>query len=82
MEGENELRESMLDAGCTAQAAESAERLYKAGRLSDALHEMKVIRCELMEELHQSQRQVDHLDRLIRQTEREIRMTAERRQRS
>ena len=55
------------------------DRLVQAGRYSDALHEMKVIRCDLMDELHQSQRRVDCLDYLIRQTEKEIKTTTERR---
>ena len=40
---------------------------------------MKVIRCDLMEALHQSQRRVDCLDYLIRKTEKEIITGKERR---
>ena len=66
-------------AGCSDQSAAFVDRLVQAGRLSDALHEMKVIRCDLMEALHQSQRRVDCLDYLIRKTEKEIITGKERR---
>ena len=70
---------NLLDAGCNDESAAFVNQLVQAGRLSDALHEMKVIRCDLMDELHQSQRRVDCLDYLIRQTEKEIRSTAGKR---
>jgi hypothetical protein len=60
-------------------SAAFVDQLVQAGRISDALHELRVIRCNLMDELHQSQRRVDCLDYLIRQTEQEIKTTIERR---
>ena len=54
------------------QTADFVEQLYLAGRLSDALHEMKAFRCDLMDAVHQCHRRVDCLDYLIRQTEKEI----------
>ena len=79
MGNEITVRCNLLDAGCNAESAAFVNQLVQAGRLSDALHEMKVIRCDLMDELHQSQRRVDCLDYLIRQTEKEIRSTAGKR---
>ncbi len=81
MENENAVKSNLLDAGCSDQSAAFVDRLVQAGRLSDALHEMKVkvIRCDLMEALHQSQRRVDCLDYLIRKTEKEIITGKERR---
>ena len=79
MEHKNAVMCNLLDAGCSDKSAAFIDQLVQAGRLSDALHEMKVIRCDLMEALHQSQRRVDCLDYLIRQTEKEIKSTAERR---
>ena len=76
MGNEITVRCNLLDAGCNDESAAFVNQLVQAGRLSDALHEMKVIRCDLMDELHQSQRRVDCLDYLIRQTEKEIRSTA------
>ncbi len=74
------VRNHLLDAGCPEEAADITERLCSSGRLDDALHQMKILRCDLMEALHQSQRKVDCLDQLIRQTEKAVRMTTERRQ--
>ena len=73
------VKHNLLDAGCSDEAAAFVDQLYQAGRISDALLKMKMIRCDLMDELHKSQRKVDCLDYLIRQTEKEIRMTTERR---
>ena len=79
MGNDKTVRCNLLDAGCNDESAAFVNQLVQAGRLSDALHEMKVIRCDLMDELHQSQRRVDCLDYLIRQTEKEIRSTAGKR---
>lgn len=76
---ENTVKRNLLDAGCSDASAAFVDQLVQAGRISDALHEMRVIRCDLMDELHQSQRKVDCLDYLIRQTEKEIKTTTERR---
>ena len=78
MGNEITVRCNLLDAGCNDESAAFVNQLVQAGRLSDALHEMKVIRCDLMDELHQSQRRVDCLDYLIRQTEKEIRSTKDK----
>ena len=74
-----DVKDTLLDAGCSEIAAQAVERLYNAGALSDALHRMRLLRCDLVDELHQSQRRVDCLDYLIRQTEKEINTTIERR---
>ena len=73
------VRNYLLDAGCPEKSAEIVERLCCDGRLDDALHQMRILRCDLMEELHQCQRKVDCLDHLIRQTEKAIKTTTERR---
>ena len=72
-------KEDLLRAGCPECPAQAIEHLLDEERFHDALHKMRVIRCDLMEELHQSQRRVDCLDFLIRQTEKEIKTTTERR---
>ena len=73
------VKNNWLNAGCSEESAVIVERLCSDDRLDDALHQMRVIRCDLMEELHQSQRKVDCLDHLIRLTEKEIKTTTERR---
>ncbi|MBR2256130.1 MAG: hypothetical protein IJ899_02095 [Blautia sp.] len=72
-------KEDLLHAGCPECSAQVIEHLLEEERFHDALHKMRVIRCDLMEELHRSQRRVDCLDFLIRQTEKEIKTTTERR---
>ena len=74
------VRNHLLDAGCPEESANIVERLCSDGRLDDALRQMKILRCDRMEELHQSQRKVDRLDHLIRQTEKTIKTNMERRQ--
>lgn len=76
---ENKVKSNLKDVGCSDQSAAFVNQLVQAGRLADAIHEMKVIRCGLMEEVHQCQRKVDCLDYLIRQTEKEIRSNTKRR---
>lgn len=79
MRPESAVRCNLRDVGCSEVSAAFVDQLVQAGRISDALHELRVIRCNLMDELHQSQRRVDCLDYLIRQTEKEIKTTIERR---
>ena len=69
MEAPNLCRQDLLDAGCPESSAAFAEQLYSSGKLREALQALKVIRCGLMDELHNSQRKVDCLDYLIRQIE-------------
>ncbi len=73
------VKNHLLDVGCSEKAAEDVDRLCAGGKLDDALHQMKVIRCDLVEDLHEKQRKLDHLDCLIRQTEKEIKTITERR---
>ncbi len=77
---EASVKRNLLDAGCSDASAVLVDRLVQSGRISDALHEMRVLRCELVDQLHQSQRRVDCLDYLIRQTEKDIKVNTERRQ--
>ena len=79
MAHENAVKRNLLDAGCSDVSAVFVDQLVQAGRIPDAIHELRVIRCGLMDELHRSQRRVDCLDYLIRQIEKENRTTAERR---
>ena len=72
-------KEDLLRAGCPECSAQAIEHLLDEERFHDAIYKMRVIRCDLMEELHRSQRRVDCLDFLIRQTEKEIKTTTERR---
>ena len=53
---------------------ENAERisaLVRDGRNGEAKQKLKILRCELMDELHACQRKVDRLDWLIRETDKQ-----------
>lgn len=67
-----EIVQNLIDVGCPENSAVVVERLCNAGRLDDAIHRLRLIRCDLMDELHQCQRKIDCLDSLIRQTERDM----------
>ena len=59
---------NLSDAGCGSEELEKARKLYEAGDAEALIRYFRKCRCSLMEELHESQRQVDRLDHLIRQT--------------
>jgi hypothetical protein len=59
---------NMEDAGCGGEELEKAKRLYEAGDTDALIRYFRKCRCSRMEELHESQRKVDCLDYLIRQT--------------
>ncbi len=60
---------ALSDAGLGQEAIEKAEQLWKAGRARDLIRHLRLCRCELMDTLHESQKRVDRIDTLIRQTE-------------
>ena len=63
----NDMISGLTDVGCGAAAAEQAERLFRAGRSEDLIRLLRQCRCDLMEQLHASQRRVDRIDCLSRQ---------------
>ena len=60
---------NMKDAGCEGKALKMAEHLFAEGDAGAMNQLLRRCRCRLMEELHESQRKIDCLDYLIRQTE-------------
>ena len=60
---------ALSDAGFKQEVIEMAERLWEAGRTRDLIRHLRVCRWELMDILHESQKRVDRVDTLIRQTE-------------
>lgn len=62
------IRINLMDAGCDGEELAKAERLFESGDTEALLRHLKRCRCSRMEELHESQRKVDCLDHLIRQT--------------
>ena len=53
---------------CGSGEVEKAKQLYESGDTKALLRYFRICRCSRMEELHESQRKVDCLDFLIRQT--------------
>ena len=60
------MRECMTDAGCSAAAIERAKHLYQAGADEDLIRCLRACRCDALEQLHEKQKQLDRLDKLIR----------------
>ena len=72
MSEKEQLIQGLSDAGCNEEAAERISRLCEAGSYDEALHQMKVQRCVLIDEMHESQRKVDRMDFLIRHQEKQM----------
>ena len=60
-----QLIQGLSDAGCSAEAA------TRIGS-DEVLHQMKLQRCLLVSEMHESQRRVDRMDFLIRDQEKQM----------
>ena len=54
---------------------EKARKLYETGDMEALIRHFRRCRCSRMEELHESQRKVNCLDFLIRQTEKMFQQT-------
>ncbi len=65
----NDMIAAMYDAGFGSDEITNAELLYQSGRTKELIRHLRKCRCELMEQLHESQRKVDRIDYLIRQNE-------------
>lgn len=65
------LPAQMRELGCSREAVREAERLIRAGTPEELIRCLRRCRCELMEDLHECQKRVDHLDVLIRGAEQE-----------
>ena len=68
MTEKEQLMQGLSDAGCEAAACMAIGSLFEAGNTREMLRRMKLQRCELVDEMHESQRRLDRLDYLIRQT--------------
>ena len=62
-------RQCMTDIGLSNENADYVTALLNAGRKDEARKRLRVLRCKMMDELHNCQRKVDQLDWLIRETE-------------
>ena len=60
---------NMGDAGCSSADIDRVSRLHEAGLEGEIIKCLRRCRCDLVEELHKSQRKVDCMDHLIRSAE-------------
>ncbi len=63
-----DLKTGLANAGVRRELVKQALALCREGRDDDLARFLKARRCELIEKMHESQRRVDVLDYLIRQT--------------
>jgi len=61
--------EAMQAAGCSDTDTERVRNMHKAGLDEEVILCLRKCRCSLMDDLRESQRRVDRMDRLIRMTE-------------
>ena len=59
------LMQGLSDAGCSETVSALICSLFERGSYKEMLHQMKKQRCELIDEMHNSQRRVDRMDYLI-----------------
>ncbi|MBP3867602.1 MAG: hypothetical protein IKF60_09645 [Solobacterium sp.] len=64
----DDIYSGLQDAGCPKEQAVYVSQLLKDGQKDAAVRELNRCRCQLLDALHKTQRQVDCLDYLIRQT--------------
>ena len=69
---EKDLATCLSEAGCTDEAIDEAVRLCESGRKEELVRFLRARRCDLIEELHESQKKIDRFDYMIRKTEKQI----------
>jgi len=62
-------KQCMKDIGVSQENAEYVASLLAYNRKDEAKQRLRILRCELMDELHACQKKVDEMDWLIRETE-------------
>ena len=65
------LIENLTDNGCSREGTLRAKALYEAGDIDGLIKHLRRCRCDLVEEMHDSQRKVDRMDYMIRQIQKE-----------
>ena len=66
---ERALTDCLTDAGFDGDTVSEAVRLYKNGSKEDLKRYLRSKRCDLIEQMHESQKIFDRFDYMIRQTE-------------
>ena len=60
--------EDMKAAGCGSADTDRVLRMHEAGMDDEILICLRKCRCSMMEDLHERQKRIDHIDSLIRRT--------------
>lgn len=60
--------EDMKAAGCGSADTDRVMRMHEAGMDEEILICLRKCRCSMMEDLHERQKKIDHIDSLIRRT--------------
>ena len=64
----SDIISGLTDVGFGVTDVERAEKLFRAGRSEELILYLRQCRCDLLEQLHASQKRVDRIDYLIRRT--------------
>ena len=79
MNVKDRLIQGLSEAGCSQETADEVKKARirimmkkEELKLDEMLHQMKVQRCVLIDEMHESQRKVDRMDFLIRHQEKQM----------
>lgn len=65
------ILENLSDMGCDDKQIYFMKKMYEEGDTDTLLRDLRKCRCHLMDELHESQKEVDNMDFLIRQIQKE-----------
>ena len=65
------ILEGLSDMGCNEKEISFMKKMYEEGDTDTLLRDLRKCRCNLMDELHDSQKKVDNMDFLIRQIQKE-----------
>lgn len=60
--------EDMKAAGCGSEDTDRVLRMHEAGMDEEILICLRKCRCSMLDELHERQRKIDRIDRVIRRT--------------
>jgi len=68
------ILENLSDMGCDDKQICFMKKMYKEGDTDMLLRNLRKCRCNLMDELHASQKKVDNMDFLIRQIQNAVKI--------
>lgn len=72
MTEKEQLMQGLSDAGCDTAVCMAIGSLFEAGNTREMLRQMRLQRCNLVDEMHRSQRKIDRMDYLIHAQEKRM----------